>query len=426
MNCPGSVAMAQKVPVPPPSEFAAEGTKCHELSEMLLLPLVYVYNKNPAKPPKFVRCKDLPKDALIQNYPRDMKEYAEDYVSLLWDSILANKPKKVFVEQKVHLSKELKMYGMADVFFGYAKKKKTVLEVWDLKYGKGKLVEADSQQLIYYALAIQETYPKSTVDEFHLNVYQPRADHPDGIHRVHVLRKEQAKTQREGLINGAKLALDMVAGKTPIRLVAGDHCGFCAAKAVCTAYTAHINKEAGMDFANGTADFVPAVRGDEKLHPELFLSDKQAVRIIRYKPAIEKFLSAVLEYGMNRYNEGRPLEGTKVVRGRANRKWQDATTEVVRTLQELGIEDPYDKKLRGLGSVERELIQLGKATGKTKKDKEASARKLIDPIVTRHEASLSLVFEDDPRPAFNINAAASSDFTSISADSASDGDEELD
>ena len=185
LGCPGSIAMGLKVPEPPQSEYAAEGQRAHDLGEIYLRLLADHYHKTGKDLRKTT---DIREFATKEDYPIEMREHCWDYACVVMDEVLKRKPKKVLIEQKVILHQGYGMFGTADCFFGYKDKNEKIhLAIYDLKYGKGVVVEADSPQLIYYALAVAETF-KLTPDVYHLNIFQPRADHSDGQHRTYIMK----------------------------------------------------------------------------------------------------------------------------------------------------------------------------------------------------------------------------------------------
>lgn len=407
LNCPGSVALCLKVPEGAPSPYALEGTKFHELCEKMLEPLIFHYNKDHSLSVKLIAemLDDLP-GTFISSYPLEMREHAQDYIGEIWQLIGKHKPKKILIEKKMTLNKPLEMFGIADLLFAFKQKEKNILVIVDIKYGAGKTVEPDCPQLIYYALAAQETFPKIKFDESWLYIFQPRVEHEEGTFRKYVLKKREAAKWKATFLDGAKEALAIVKGKTEPKFVAGDHCQFCSAKPVCVAHAKYIDAQAGIDFTDDPAVLVPAV-SDQRFEIREFMSDEQISRLLLYRKEIEKFLSSLVEYAINRSLEGDPINGWKVVEARSQRKWDtDNGTDIAKELAKLGIKDPWDKKLRGLGSIEKELKTLGV------ENKKGAA---IAHLTTKTTPGKTLVPDTDSRPAIDASTTAGSDFEEIDA-----------
>lgn len=405
LNCPGSVGMELKCPEEEQSIYAAEGQRAHDLGEIYLRILTDHYHKTGKDLRGEVDIRDF---TTKDDYPIEMREHCWEYACLIMDDVMKYKPKKVLIEQKVYLHQGYGMFGTSDCFFGHRnKKKEVVLRVYDLKYGKGYAVEADSTQLPYYALAIAETY-KLDPAEYHFNVFQPRADHTDGPHRTHKINKKQAQKIKKTLIDGARKALEMSQNpEQELELEAGQHCYFCSARAICTEYARHINEQAAMDFEDDPALLVPEVV-DQRFEIAT-LPDEQISKILHCRKEIERFLSSVVEYAINRYEEGNPVSGWKVVETKPRRRWQDSISNVATGLEKLGIKDPWDRKLRGLGSIETELREVA---GVTKK----KAAEMIEDLVSMTNPSKTLVPDEDERPGISGTEDAKRDFEAIEVD----------
>lgn len=408
LNCPGSVAFAERLPTPPSSEHAAEGTLFHELCELVIAPIVFHFNKTKKLPDRrTINLFDNLPGVAIQNYKEEMRDYAEEFVSVVYDLVKRYKPKRICIEEKVTLDAELGMFGTADFFFAfhYGKAKRPILLVMDIKYGRGKVVEPSSPQLIYYGAAIQETYQKVQFQEIWLHIWQPRAEHEDGPLREYRLKKREVQSWTKKLKDGARTALAIVnedREPTSNELKAGDWCGFCAAKAVCKEHIRYLDAQAGLDFADEASVLVPAIR-DQRLEIRSFLTDEQVSKLLRYKKDIESFLSALSEYAINRDAEGDPLPGWKVVQSKGRRTWIKDVAHVGSLLKLAGVSDPFDKKLRGIGSIEKELKRIGIA----------NPSEAIEELVEMTKPRRTLVESTDPRPAINANMDAASDFTAI-------------
>lgn len=171
LNCQQSAVLSKELERRS-SVWADEGTRAHEVAEMLIRGL-----------------------AAPQDAPPEMVRGVEPYVRLVLTKILASDT--YGIEQKLTLSPlwapdraPEAMFGTVD-FWGASGR---VLSVVDLKYGKYHVVEVvGSTQLRYYALAAYLALPASrqkSIDWVDMTIVQPRADHPAGpirTWRIHVL-----------------------------------------------------------------------------------------------------------------------------------------------------------------------------------------------------------------------------------------------
>lgn len=150
MNCPGSVVLSEGMPNQT-SVFAEEGTKAHEIAEMIL------------------RNQKGWADA-----PVEMLEHIKVYVDYVNDLALFDGD--LHIEQRVKVNEVV--FGTADAVVWRPQLEE--LHIIDLKYGAGVAVEVvNNLQLKIYALATLLTfeYPAKTVTA---TIVQPRCYHPDG------------------------------------------------------------------------------------------------------------------------------------------------------------------------------------------------------------------------------------------------------
>lgn len=125
------------------------------------------------------------------------------------------------VERKVTLTEEIK--GTPD---GYAVIKNHHLRVIDLKYGYMLIEPADNTQLTIYGGAILRKHPD--IQTVSLEIFQPRAYHPDGFHRAHSLSADQLRGDVDKILAHAVEVRQPEATRTP-----GDHCTYCPAAGMC-------------------------------------------------------------------------------------------------------------------------------------------------------------------------------------------------
>lgn len=389
--CPGSVAMELQVPEVESSKYAEEGTRAHELSEMMLIPLLHAG----------ATWEQATRFATRDDFPEDMLEHVEGYVAYVMERVEADKPKQVLIEERLCLDDDLGMFGTADVLYAYRGPSGEKLgRIIDLKYGRGVVVEAEgNSQLAYYAAALQARYgAKQPFERVTVTIYQPRADHEDGVARSWTLSRDDIEAWTQRLKAGAAEAIEM-SGKdeSEWKLVAGKHCGFCAAKATCGAHARYVSEQAALDFTD--AEIVEASDALAVTTGQLVrLDDEQVSRILTARDQIRRFLDAVEQYAVTRYQNGKPIPGWKVVTSRTRRCWRKDLDEVAKGLKELGLseDDIFERKLKTLTGVERKL-------GKGGKEKLAS-------LVTQTVPGVKLAPADDPRPGYDASRSAANDF----------------
>lgn len=372
MACPGSVALLRKVPRPGSSVYAQEGTAAHELAEECL------------------RSKKDPQDLLGQKWvdesgeeheiEQEMVDAISEYVNLarklidgaVWYSI----ERRFFLDS---LNPPAPMYGTAD----FVSISGDVLEVVDLKYGKGVPVEVDSnKQLLYYALGAYVSVPQdilSRVKWVRMTIVQPRAFHKDGPIRsweVPVARlldfvMDLFEMAEEALKPGAPLAI-------------GDHCRWCDARGVCPEASRQALAVAQNEFRMLNDKPAPP---DPKL-----LTEAEIGAYMEKFGLVEDWMAGVREHAFQLLSRGVSVPGFKLVDKRATRKWADEN-EVEKWIATAG-HDPA--KLHSTKLLTP--AQAEKALGKK--------NPIPADLIAKVSSGYTMTEATDPRPAAKILAAA--------------------
>ncbi len=230
-ECAGSIALGDKAKregaVKETSRFAMEGTAAHLLAEQCF--------KQDVDADCFVGCLFEVEDETFK-VSQGMADAVQVYIDKVRGDMLyhASTERIHFgYEQKFRLSDvDEDAYGTNDAFIFVPDNK--LLIIYDLKYGKGLVVEVEgNKQLMYYALgALQEhgyNHLKEDVKTIRLVIVQPRAKHKDGGIRHAEYSIEELMIFKKELIT------KILATKEPIlELKAGKHCKFCPAILLCS------------------------------------------------------------------------------------------------------------------------------------------------------------------------------------------------
>jgi hypothetical protein len=253
-----------------------------------------------------------------------------------------------------------------------------VLIVQDLKYGKGVPVSAieNPQARLYGLGAINEYGDLYGFQEVHTVIIQPRLDSIT----------EEVLTREELLAWGDSIRpIVEQANRGEGEFHTGDHCRFCAARAICAARAA----EAMDIFKHGFDE--PRV-----------IPDSDIPGILKVLPTAEAWIKDIRAYALNQAKQGVEYRGYKLVRGRRpGRKWK-SEDDVIDQLSRAGYDrDQYEEtKLKSCAELEK---VLGKAAFDA----------LLGKMVTQGEGALELVPEDDKRPEYSNIDAAMSDLTDV-------------
>ena len=349
LNCPPSARLCEKYE-DKPSEYAQEGTDCHELC-------AYKVEKALGR-----RVRD-PTENLTY-YNSEMEDCAEGYCSFVMEQVAEAKKRcadsLMLVEQRLDYSRYVGIegnFGTGDCVIV----SDGLLHIIDYKHGLGVLVSAEkNSQLSCYALGALDLFDRIyDITEVSLTIYQPRRENVS----TYTMSKDELLTWADTVLSPtAKLVYD---GKGNFK--AGDHCQFCKAKANCRKRAEYNLELARYDFEMPTA-----------------LEDDEVASILTKVDELVSWASDLKEYALRKALSGTKFTGFKVVEGRSNRKYTDEDA-VARTVEAAGF-DPYEKKLLG-------ITAMSQALGKKKFEE------LLGGLVYKPPGKPALVPESDKRPA---------------------------
>jgi hypothetical protein len=352
------------------STYAEEGTLAHALAELVLR---YSLNQIDTK------TYDEQTQELMKSefYSTSMLDYIETYTSIVTEKIndawARSADAVVLLEQRLDFSDWVpEGFGTGDVVII----SDGVLEIIDLKYGKGVPVSAeDNAQMRLYALGALATFDSLyDIKTVRMTIVQPRLDSVSSDEIPAEMLYWWADTE---LAHRAQLAWD---GQGEFQ--AGEHCRFCRAR-----YTCRARAEANLELAKM-----------EFKKPEL-LTDEEIGEVLKQADELKAWVSDVFDYALVQARDhGKKFKGWKLVEGRSVRKYADEEA-VAKTLLEAGYKEEqiYEKKLWGITAMEKLL-------GKTK------FGELLKGLVVKPAGKPTLVPETDKRPEINSITAAVADF----------------
>lgn len=372
LACTPSARIEQRFP-DRTSSAAEEGTLAHELGETKLRLKTKEIKK--AEYNKII-------EVITSNsmYSEAMNEYVDGYVTYVWEQFNAakksNKDAVIMVEAKLDMTEYVpEGYGTGDAVVI----SDGVLNIIDLKYGKGVPVSADcNKQMMLYALgALADFDMLFDITRVRMTIYQPRLDNVS----VFEMGVDELKQWANSILAPrARQAFDG-AGE----FVAGDHCRFCRAKAQCKAL----------------ADYNLAVIKKNELRDSALLADADIEEVLGMADAVRKWLAAVEEFAFEQALDGKKWDSYKLVEGRSNRVYADAEA-VVDTLLLEGFteENLYEKKLLGITAME-------KVVGKK------LFGDVLSPYIIKPQGKPTLVPRGDKREEWHAADSAAEDFKDI-------------
>ena len=288
LACPPSAKLCANIQ-DQASEYAQQGTDCHELC-------AYLVEK------ALGREVIDPTENLIY-YDAEMQNCAEEYRNYVLEQIEAAKEfckdPQVMIEQRLDFSRWVENgFGTGDCVIVADE----VLQIIDYKHGLGVLVSAGddehggNSQMMCYALGALEVFGDIyDINQIKMTIFQPRRDN---ISTYTISKEDLLKWANEVLAPTAQLAY---VGEGEFK--AGDHCQFCKVKATCRKRAEYNLELAKYDFE------MPAT-----------LDDTEIAAILEKVDEMISWGNDIKEYALKQAQSGVHFEGWKVVEGRSNRK----------------------------------------------------------------------------------------------------------
>lgn len=333
------------------STYAEEGTRAHALAEKTLKEF-----RNGGSPE-------------VISDDAEMKEAIQSYVDTVVEKFTearqASPDAKLLIEQHLDFSKWVPQgFGTGDCLIISDR----ILEVCDLKYGKGVEVSAkgNSQMRLYALGAIEAQEMFWGFDTVRMTIIQPRIGNISSEEMsVDALKAWGAIVHQRAL-----LAFD---GKG--EPVAGDHCRFCRCRTVCRTYADYM-----------TAPLKEAFKMPQKLQPD------EISEIVLKAKKIKNWLEDIETYALVQAMDGRKLPGLKLVAGRSVRKIINPDLAAGKLL-EAGYKPEEIYKPQSLQT----MTELKKLCGAKRLES------LLEGNMETTKRSPALVPESDKRPALEIN-----------------------
>ena len=357
INCTASVALCEKYPNNE-SEFAAEGTTCHEAIDLIM--------QGKTEKDTDVIGLTFNGRVLTQDLFDEAIAPALETFDRLQDELGGI---DFFNEQRVTFPGIDNAFGTVDIV-GTAKDRSIVL---DWKFGRGVAVEAEAnEQLMYYAFAAAHTAPTDKFFDRHkpieVFIVQPRVKDGEPF-----TRWMTTWMQLEAFALELRRAVEIAATpEAEFRL--GAWCKFCNGQPGCDLYqnrVRQIGKLTRDELTDNIAEWLP-----------------YADDMIAWGENIKKLAHDLLE-------QGATIPGYKLVNKRANRSWKDEEKAL-----------KYFSKI-GLPAADRHVKKIiSPAQAETALKRNGLPADLPDALVDTVSSGTTLAPDSDKRPAVPIAPGA--------------------
>ena len=282
-NCVAAPLFQSNVPDQPETDETREGTCAAWVAECVLMGV-------------YPDCKSMVGVSHSNGWlvTDEMIDFVEDYI----DTLLL-RGLKVYAEVKVSLNEFIS--GTLDA--GTIDNPE-ILFVDDLKFGFGVVEPFENPQLIIYAAGLvrNNNYNHPWVS---LGIYQPRAIHPDGVHRTWGISREELLSRADEIIRIGHMCQQPNPVATP-----GEHCKHCEASGSCVA------------LGNSIYNLVDLIRSEHQvmLTPETIVTELNMLDMAEKLIAARK--NGVTTEAAHFINSGQHLRGWGMVSTSAKRKFK--------------------------------------------------------------------------------------------------------
>ena len=360
LACPPSATLEAGLPKSS-SSAAEQGTAAHALAEWKLRRALH----------------DAPTTKPVSSWhDEQMNALTDDYVAFVQERLRdvrqACADPQVLIEQRLDFSHVVPGgFGTGDCVIIA----EPTLQIIDMKYGQGVLVEAESNsQLMLYALGALEAFGSLyDISEVAVTIFQPR--------RSNVSTWTIPVAELEAWAEQVVKPRAALAARGEGEFAPGEWCRFCKLAPTC-------RTRAEANLALAQYEFAPPAE----------LTDAEIAQVLTQLPDLKAWAADVETHALSlAVNQGKTWPGFKLVEGRSIRKDSDASA-VAQAADAAGV-DVWDRKLKTITALEK---QLGKKRFTT----------LLGDLVVKPAGKPTLVPESDKRPALEIQSAAN-EFTPI-------------
>lgn len=305
------------------SQWAEEGTRAHEIAEQTIKARTEFASDTEYS------------DEEDKQIKSEVLPYVEHILDLTDQLRAQSEDTTLFIETRLSFEKYVPGgFGIADAIILSG----DTLYLIDLKFGHEPVEAEGNTQLQIYALgAIEEFGDFYDFEKVVMQIYQPRVSTKQP--REQSMSVEELKEWGETVVRPK--ALEALAGTGAY--VAGEHCKYCKAAAVCRA----------------RLEKYSAITALQAMKPADLASKGELAEIIRQKSNIEKWLKDVAAYALAEMTHGASFDGLKLVEGKKGNATLKDSNKLLKMLKEADVNETLIYKPREL-QTKTELKKLVK------------------------------------------------------------------
>lgn len=305
------------------SQWAEEGTRAHEIAEQTIKARTEFASDTEYS------------DEEDKQIKSEVLPYVEHILDLTDQLRAQSEDTTLFIETRLSFEKYVPGgFGIADAIILSG----DTLYLIDLKFGHEPVEAEGNTQLQIYALgAIEEFGDFYDFEKVVMQIYQPRVSTKQP--REQSMSVEELKEWGETVVRPK--ALEALAGTGAY--VAGEHCKYCKAAAVCRA----------------RLEKYSAITALQAMKPADLASKGELAEIIRQKSNIEKWLKDVAAYALAEMTHGASFDGLKLVEGKKGNATLKDSDKLLKMLKEADVNETLIYKPREL-QTKTELKKLVK------------------------------------------------------------------
>lgn len=269
------------------------------------------------------------------------------------------------------------------------------IEIIDYKDGMVPVSAEENPQLMLYAIGsiMEDRRYESVIFRVQMTIIQPKLA-LKGMEPISTwIIESQTLVKYANELKAASQATD--APDAPY--VPGDYCKYCRHTA-CAARANVAMEKSGISFGSLVANDMPTA-------VPVSLTDEQIRNIIEAAPMIKQMIETAEAEALRRFEEGKRIDGLKVVHGRGTRSWAYPNEEMEEKLKKMGIPKSSAYVTKLVSPAQAVKLKWENRKGEVKSLSERQIRTLEQDYVKKSEGKLTVVSESDHRKAVELNVA---------------------